>query len=247
MLGAALGVLGKVGSAIGIGKGIIDTFSGYTPGEKSAQGMFNAQMDTSIQRRVEDAKKAGVHPLFALGANVGSSPVSTFGGRERGSLDRAVRSALERQSLQGQNRLIDSQVKRNEAEAALFESEAARITQQGASRGRDMVEFVGPPIQASAEPGTVRTPVETKQAKRKGFQAGRQQSTMEIEMPGLGVPQNVPASQEVAEAMEIGQLLSYYGLTGKARLEFLKQVLRRAGGWSKKFTPPGVFRSRRRK
>lgn len=39
-----------------------------------------AREDSAIQRRVEDARKAGVHPLFALGGAVGSSPAFFMGG-----------------------------------------------------------------------------------------------------------------------------------------------------------------------
>ena len=39
-----------------------------------AREQFDAQMDESIQRRIADAEKAGIHPLFAMGASVGAAP-----------------------------------------------------------------------------------------------------------------------------------------------------------------------------
>lgn len=49
-----------------------------------AQAQFDSQMDESIQRRVADAKKAGIHPLYALGASSGASPTIS-GQAETGS------------------------------------------------------------------------------------------------------------------------------------------------------------------
>lgn len=48
---------------------------------------FDINTNESIQRRVQDALKAGINPLAALGANVGSSPTIHAGG---GSDDGAV-------------------------------------------------------------------------------------------------------------------------------------------------------------
>lgn len=50
-----------------------------------AKDQFNQQMDHSIRRRVEDAKRAGIHPLYALGASVGSSPTIMAGQSGSGS------------------------------------------------------------------------------------------------------------------------------------------------------------------
>lgn len=46
-----------------------------------AQYQFDQQMDYSIQRRVADAKKAGIHPLYALGASPGASPTMSMSGQ----------------------------------------------------------------------------------------------------------------------------------------------------------------------
>ena len=62
--------------AIAGGAAVLGSLTG-SKGRKAATDQFNAQMDTSIQRRVVDAKKAGIHPLFALGGSVGG-PVGVF-------------------------------------------------------------------------------------------------------------------------------------------------------------------------
>lgn len=52
---------------------------------RQAQYQFDQQMDYSIQRRVADAKKAGIHPLYALGASPGASPTIMAGQHDSGS------------------------------------------------------------------------------------------------------------------------------------------------------------------
>lgn len=75
---------GAIGSAIGavgslIGGGISASQSGA-----NAKRNYDAQKEfaqNGIRWRVEDAKKAGIHPLYALGAQTASfSPVSGYGG-----------------------------------------------------------------------------------------------------------------------------------------------------------------------
>lgn len=51
--------------------------------------------DTSIQRRVEDARKAGIHPLYALGANVYNEPPAKIGGKNKTNYGDAIRGAAD--------------------------------------------------------------------------------------------------------------------------------------------------------
>ncbi len=75
--------LGKFGTALGgIGAGI-SAFRGgpstslHKKQLRLSQEQFDAQMDQTIQRRVKDAMAAGIHPLFAMGGGIGSSPTIT--------------------------------------------------------------------------------------------------------------------------------------------------------------------------
>lgn len=83
-----MGLFSKVGKAItgGITGGIksaASSFIGAAAG-KGADALFgsadpyNKHLQRGIQWRVADAKAAGVHPLFALGASIGS-PIGTSG------------------------------------------------------------------------------------------------------------------------------------------------------------------------
>lgn len=83
---SAIGGLGGVGSLLG-GAG---TFAGaFGGGDNDALDFAKRLAKKGIQQRVRDAQKAGVHPLFALGANVGTG---SFGGSA--STGSAVSDAL---------------------------------------------------------------------------------------------------------------------------------------------------------
>ena len=141
--GSAGGIVSGVGSLIG---GAIGA------GQSSANASFNydAQKEfaqNGIRWRVEDAKRAGIHPLYALGASTkGFSPVSSYGGDFGISdaaanfgqgLDRAaqakmtkeerlrVQAAQERQEVL---QLADYNMRRQESDARtmMYKSEALR-------------------------------------------------------------------------------------------------------------------------
>lgn len=99
-----------------------------------AQRQFDAQMDQSVQRRVADAKKAGIHPLFAMGASVGSSPTIQAGGGPD-PMQTAVQRMASALGVIEQNK---ASARRDEAEAALLDSERKRIEVDLQGRGRDM-------------------------------------------------------------------------------------------------------------
>lgn len=112
---------------------------------------FNERQN-AIRYRVNDAKLAGLHPLFALGASTGSgSPASIVphqapgsttpgtpgmadGGRDVGGVLRRAGQALSgiseaRKQNRRADRLANAQVKLYEAEAALADSKAKRAEQ----------------------------------------------------------------------------------------------------------------------
>lgn len=109
---------------------------------KQQQAQFDAQMDESVQRRVKDASAAGIHPLFALGASVGASP--TLSGPDYAGAS-AVGDAIarfggrmsQRKAEAASIRQAEASAARDEAEAALINSERARMEQGLSSTGRD--------------------------------------------------------------------------------------------------------------
>lgn len=104
---------------------------------QQAQKQFDAQMDQSVQRRVKDAKAAGVHPLFALGASAGASPTISAQGESRGNPMQSALSSMAQtiNSLETNK----AQAARDHAQAQLFDSERKRIEQEltNGSRGSD--------------------------------------------------------------------------------------------------------------
>jgi hypothetical protein len=134
---------------------------------------FDQQMNESITRRVADAKNAGVHPLFALGASVGASPTMSFGGGSSGSPRLSGLNLLMSEILEATKDEKKANVKSSEADAMLKNAQAAKIAGDAASRGRDMDPFgdatyYSPEIPKSKMPGVV---------------AGERPGTIDIKMP----------------------------------------------------------------
>lgn len=73
-----------LGSLIAAGSQLLGGFLGNKAAEKNAERQEALQREfaqSGIQWKVEDAKKAGIHPLYALGANTTSyQPVGAGGG-----------------------------------------------------------------------------------------------------------------------------------------------------------------------
>lgn len=105
-LGSLLGAVGKVAD--------------FSFGKSQANKERDRQ-DSAIQRRVADAKAAGIHPLYALGANVSSPSVtvgSDFGsmGQDIGRAVAATRTADDRlksltlTNMELRNKLLEGQI-----------------------------------------------------------------------------------------------------------------------------------------
>lgn len=85
LAGSALGPIGALGGAL-IG-GVGSFLSSQAASKQAQQNMYMqlAAMRHGIKWKVEDAKEAGIHPLFALGASTGSFTPVTGGGSDVGA------------------------------------------------------------------------------------------------------------------------------------------------------------------
>ena len=176
IIGAGLLSLG--GSLFGASK----ASSSHKQSLAQAQQQFDSQMDQSVQRRVTDAKKAGIHPLFALGASVGASPTLSAGGADPGGgilsagigkLSAAIMEAS------GQKKL-------NEAQAAYYSALAAKAEQAGVARGHDGVQGAIDPVTTGADvvygPADYVNP-EVKKSKSPGVAAGTHPLFVDVKHP----------------------------------------------------------------
>lgn len=122
--------------------------------QAASERQFNQQLKEAVQWRVADAKKAGVHPLFALGASVGASPTISTSSQTGGMGDALSRMAATLGVID-QNR---ASAKRDEAEAAYLDAQTAKLRQRlestndaGKLSGSSVKTY---PLPASAGPYT---------------------------------------------------------------------------------------------
>ncbi len=177
---------------------------------QQAQSQFDQQMDFSVQRRVKDAKAAGIHPLFAMGASVGASPTLSAGGSSRAgnAMGRAMQSIGQSLGLVARNKAAAT---RDIAEAMLLDSERVRIEQDAISQGRDDPGAMGPPVpkpyaysgeQTQMGPAAYYAP-EIPLSKSPGMRAGTPPGKIELLMPDK---RKVEIFAEDAQADEINQM-----------------------------------------
>lgn len=93
-----MSIWGAIG---GIGGSLIDKMFGDSAAEDQYQYQRKI-MKNQIQWRVDDAKWAGVHPVYALGANVQAPPPVSVGGTNFGAAGQDLGRAMEAQFSPGQ-------------------------------------------------------------------------------------------------------------------------------------------------
>lgn len=193
-----------------------------------AQGQFDAQMDQLVQRRVQDAKAVGVHPLFALGASVGSSPTIAAGNAPRGNPMHTALTNMARQL--GVIETNRASARRDEAEAMLLDSERKRIEQELNSRGQDSEAFkeinVVPKMRGSVYgPAEYYSPQVAK-SQRQGVAAGTHPGQVEYVTP-TGDVYTLPSTDlnmdEIAQVKYAINEVNRYGRITRRKIEQIIQ------------------------
>lgn len=192
--------------------------------QKREQGFQRELMQNGIQWRVQDAVKAGLHPLFALGAQIqaGSpTPVGSFGD---GSFSQGqdISQAISRASPEAREALsVQLEVQKSlrdkyNAEADLAHSQAMRNYQDPSS---GLLPNGGPGGGGNSSSGIVvpernqflpenQGAVNMVGAERKsarwmepGVEAGLAPGVMELAIPGTAVKFAIPATDDIGETL----------------------------------------------
>lgn len=121
------------GALIGAGANLLGGILGGKSRKREQQRQFNFQREMAqhgVQWRVEDAKRSGVHPVYALGASLPSAaPISVGGGDDYGiaaagqDIGRAVaatETAEQREERALRIKVAESQIGENDARAGYY-------------------------------------------------------------------------------------------------------------------------------
>lgn len=191
---------------------------------------YNDQLYSPIRIRVADAKAAGVHPLFALGASPSISPSYTAGRSPASSALQSAGQSLSAMSARKvaakQNELIDSQIALNNARAQTATIEGQVMARSEGTDGNQLREIDLKPIWSQ-----YRYPVGVQKIPRKD-------AMIPARIPGLGnvfLPdQNIMETGELAGAIAIiagnSDLISRFAKQSGTNVQTAaKEVLRRIG------------------
>lgn len=205
-MGIAWGAIAEKAADIGIG---------LWQGKKQrefAVDTYNATMDTTIQRRVADAKKAGISPRFALGSPTGASPSTIMGSRPLSNVSVSKQTAdnarvnidarLQNEVLRQQAEMYRQAGKRDWVQSQIAIGEATRGDQSDASQNDNKFDYVNPEVMKS-EKGS-----------KNSLEAGPRPGGMTVIVDGVKF--NVPATDEPAEAYSIEQYVPYMGIRAVA-------------------------------
>lgn len=122
--------------AVPAAAGLLGALTGTSEAKKNreAQERFAT---SGIQMRTADAEKAGVHPVYALGASTPSfTPVTSGAGEIIAGQGAAVgRGIRDHQLAEAQAEAMDASTKKDQAQALMYANEAARIRQAMNSGG----------------------------------------------------------------------------------------------------------------
>lgn len=138
-----------------IGGSIVSGLFGASAAKKAQQ-----REDTSIQRRVADAKAAGIHPLAALGASVNPVTAIPSTGSAIGEGIKELSSTVG-EKAQLENDLLRSQIRQTDAATSVAAATSRSLIAQAEAKTRGALDE-GPdlsdPLKSQRERSTIALP-----------------------------------------------------------------------------------------
>lgn len=213
------------GAAISAGSAILGGLLGNKSGRRQAQREYEQQKEFAqhgVRWRVEDAKAAGLHPLYALGAQLptfspsfqtdqGMGPALSEAGQHIGRAVSAGQTAAERQIADLQIEAARKGIEEADARIGALNSEAFRNMQEANAATAfpsTVPNPLSPVVPEGQAPSTLRgmtqvTPTETPTIREPGIMAGTAPLFREFEMPG-GLKMLLPGGiqGDASEALE---------------------------------------------
>lgn len=203
-----------VGSSIGGG---LLSAHGKKKEQKRNINWQREQLQNSIRWRAEDAKRAGIHPLYAMGANIQSPTPLEVGGDDLGNAVTDMGQGLaqltnryqmpQEKAMQVANvRVLESEAKKNDAMAQFYSSQAVNpqtSSAPAASFSTDPAGNIQPPGLALPGQVTFKAPdVMSTNPADISATAGRNPGYMKIDIDPK-MPMVVPYTQEgLGESLE---------------------------------------------
>lgn len=264
-----MSILGSIVGAVGslVGGALSDKSNRKVASATNDRSYEIAQEDRTLQRefarsgiqwRAEDAKAAGLHPLYALGgtgATYTPSPISLvtpdqsgFGrglaeaGQNLGRAIQAQETPQQREARQWQMALLKAQVGREVALTGLYESEAAR-NRQSALQSAGIPEGSVSVGALEGIPGQVKSVPDEVTSARIGspeLSAGQHPFFMEAKL-GNGLRIMLPRSEDMGESLEAIQWYMWPAIIAANEKRYGK-------GWTREvmqhflgFAPPDNF------
>jgi len=118
-----------------IGGSIVSGLFGQSAAKKAQQ-----REDTSIQRRVADAKAAGIHPLAALGASVNPVTAIPSTGSAVGEGIKELASSIPKESENLQNELLRAQIRNTDAQTSVAAATSRSLIAEAAAKTRGVLD-----------------------------------------------------------------------------------------------------------
>lgn len=229
---------------------------------KQADKQFKSNQREAIQWRVKDAKAAGIHPLFALGASVGSSPTTHVGTSGAGQAARqlgetvkgigdkrarAEAEALSKDLIRAQINSENASASRDTAEAMYTDAQRAHLGQKLVAQGNDLSAITYPYPDKSIAIGDVeyiKPPQEL--AKAPGVVAGTHPATQDWMMPDGSIIRTWANAMQMDELKQFDVFLKWQDGLLKKDIQQVKNAFKKLGIKMRQFTPKGNIGNRGR-